>query len=53
MYNASIPAEYTRTNFPLQYYFGFDTESGAVIYPGLDEEFMNQPYFVVEERESN
>lgn len=47
VYNASIPAEYTRTNFPLQYYFGFDTESGAAIYPGLDEEFMNQPYFVV------
>ena len=43
----TIPTDYTRTKFPLQYYFGIDTEKGPVIFPGLDENFMNQPYYVV------
>ncbi len=46
-FRASIPAEYTRTHFRMQYYFALHTESGFAIFPGLDENFMNQPYFVV------
>jgi hypothetical protein len=46
-YSGVIPADYTKTKFPLQYYFGLDAENGTAIYPGLDESFMNQPYYVV------
>lgn len=46
-HRAAIPATYTRTHFPLQYYFGLDLETGPALYPGLDEQFMNQPYYVV------
>jgi hypothetical protein len=46
-FRAVIPAEYTRTNFPLQYYFVMTTKEGPVICPGLDEQFMNQPYYVL------
>lgn len=46
-YRGIIPADYTRTNFPLQYYFAVELESGPAIHPGLDENFMNQPYYVV------
>jgi hypothetical protein len=53
LYRASIPSEYTRTNFPLQYYFVLDTEAGITIYPGLDEDFMNQPYYVVRGRKDS
>lgn len=46
-YRASIPADYTRTHFPLQYYFILDTDAGPALWPGLDEQFMNQPYLIV------
>jgi hypothetical protein len=46
-YQGTIPSTYTQTKFPLQYYFGMDTEKGPAIFPGLDEHFMNQPYYVM------
>ena len=43
-----IPAAYTQTKFPLQYYFGVDLgERGAVPFPGLDSTLANQPCCVV------
>ncbi len=51
-HRATIPAEYTRTNFPLQYYFAVETTKGPALHPGLDENFMNQPYFVVRLKKS-
>jgi hypothetical protein len=44
-----IPAEYTRTEFPLEYYFEVRTSGGtAGLFPGFTPEFTNQPYFVVQ-----
>ena len=45
---AVIPAEYTQTRFPMSYYFVIDTgEKGKIIYPGLDADLSNMPYYVL------
>jgi hypothetical protein len=47
-YVASIPATYTDSPYPLQYYF--ELRSGrrtAWLYPGFAPDLMNQPYFVL------
>jgi hypothetical protein len=47
-YQATIPAEYTRSDYPVQYYFEFKDEQGkAWLYPGFTENLDNQPYFVI------
>ena len=47
-YAASIPAAYTATDFPLEYFFMVTTSAGtADLYPGFTPERTNQPYFVV------
>ncbi|HSW49246.1 MAG TPA: hypothetical protein VLH09_03680, partial [Bryobacteraceae bacterium] len=47
-YRAAIPASYTDSAFPLQYYFEVSLEPGVVtLYPGLGPELMQQPYFTV------
>lgn len=47
-YAASIPASYTRTLFPLEYYFEVSNRTGeTVLYPGFAPDLTNQPYFVV------
>ncbi len=47
-YGAVIPAEYTDSPYPLQYYFVLkDSAKKASLYPGLGPELMNQPYFVL------
>jgi hypothetical protein len=43
-WRATIPAEFTRSPYPLQYYFSLDHAS---MYPGLAPNLANQPYFVV------
>lgn len=47
-YRAIIPADYTNSPYPLQYYFEV-TESPdvALLYPGFNTERTNQPYFLV------
>ncbi len=43
-----IPTEYTKTRYPMQYYFAIDMgEAGKAIFPGLDENQANTPYFIV------
>ncbi len=50
-YTAAIPAEYTGSEYPLQYYFDLeDTAGEAWMYPGFNETLSNQPYFAVESR---
>ena len=45
---AAIPAEYTRTEFPLEYYFEVRTRDGTTgLYPGFAPKLTSQPYFVV------
>jgi hypothetical protein len=47
-YQAIIPAEYTRSDYPVQYYFEFKDEQGkAWLYPGFTENLDNQPYYVL------
>jgi hypothetical protein len=47
-FKATIPADYTASKFPLQYYFALKQGSGkAWLYPGFAPSLANQPYFVV------
>lgn len=48
LYSGNIPGEYTDSPYPLLYYFElFDDRGHAWLYPGLEEDLSNQPYFVV------
>ena len=48
IYRTSIPAEYTNSQYPLQYYFELkETSAKAWLYPGFSANLTNQPYFVV------
>ncbi len=47
-YRATIPAEYTDSSFPLQYYFQIREGTGrAWLFPALERPWNGQPYFVV------
>lgn len=47
-YRAAIPADYTHSPYPLQYYFELSEGSdSAWLYPGFDPTLSNQPYLVV------
>jgi hypothetical protein len=47
-FGASIPAEYTQTEFPLEYFFEVRmTEGKTALHPGFTQELTNQPYIVV------
>jgi hypothetical protein len=47
-FRASIPAAYTNSKYPLQYYFEIDCETeGSCLYPALDRALTEMPYFVV------
>ena len=47
-FRADIPAEYARTIYPLQYYFGVSKgKAGDTIVPGFDGLLASQPYYVV------
>jgi hypothetical protein len=48
LYGATIPGDYTQSRYPLQYYFDLrDASAFPALYPGLNAELSNQPYFVV------
>lgn len=46
-HRAAIPAAYTDSPFPLQYYFALTRAGRAWVHPGFNAELSNQPYFVV------
>jgi hypothetical protein len=47
-YHAVIPADYTNSQYPLQYYFELNEgPEKAWLYPGFTADLTNQPYFVV------
>ncbi len=47
-YKATIPADYTNTQYPIQYYFELrDKLDNAWLYPGLTTKLMQQPYYVI------
>ena len=48
IYRARIPADYTDSPYPLQYYFEVrESAEKAWLYPGFAPDLANQPYFVV------
>jgi hypothetical protein len=50
-YVAEIPGDYTRSPFPLQYYFALrDSSRRVMLYPGLGPTLTDQPYFVLRQR---
>jgi len=52
-YSAAIPAEYTASEYPLEYYFELENNAGnAWMYPGFNKTLSNQPYFAVAKRSS-
>ncbi len=47
-FTAAIPANYTSTEFPLEYYFDLAGRSGATrLEPAFNETLSNQPYYTV------
>jgi hypothetical protein len=47
-FEGTIPGSYTRTDYPLQYYFSLGKgKAGVVLFPGFEANLANQPYFVV------
>ena len=49
-FSAIIPSSYTKTNFPLQYYFEFSENKISNFSPGLEDNLHNQPYFVIRQK---
>ncbi len=50
-YQAEIPGNYTQTRYPMEYYFAIDMgKEGIAIYPGLDDNLANMPYYVVRQK---
>jgi hypothetical protein len=48
IFRAAIPAAYTDSPYPLEYYFEVDPAVGdTTLYPGFEPDLANQPYFVV------
>jgi len=48
VYSAAIPGDYSQSKYPLQYYFEVrDGAHSATLYPGLNADVANQPYFVI------
>jgi len=44
---AAIPADYTASPFPLQYYFELSRPDEAWLYPAFNATLSNQPYYAV------
>jgi hypothetical protein len=42
---AEIPADYTRSDFHLQYFISLTRQGQAVLVPGLEKNLANEPYF--------
>ena len=49
-FRAAIPAAYTNSPYPLQYYFVLLKGTQAALYPGFNATLSNQPYFAVWKR---
>ncbi len=49
-YRATIPADYTTSEYALQYYFELQhSPRQASMYPGLGSDLTNRPYFLIEQ----
>jgi hypothetical protein len=53
VFRSAIPAEYTNSPFPLQYYFELRRgNTDAWFYPAFNSTWSNQPYFAIYKREA-
>jgi len=48
--SAIIPSAYTKTPFPLQYYFEFKDKEQSLFSPGFNDNLSNQPYHVIRQK---
>src|SRR5579859_88913 len=46
-FHATIPASYSHSKYPLQYYFEIMKSDSSLLYPGFDADLANLPYYVV------
>jgi hypothetical protein len=46
-YASAIPGDYTKSVYPLQYYFVLERKHAAWLYPGLNATLSNQPYYAI------
>ena len=46
-YSAVVPASYTNSPYPLQYYFELPTKDAATLYPPFNATLSNQPYYAI------
>ena len=49
-YAAAIPAAYTNSPYPLQYYFELHTATAATLHPAFNATLSNQPYYAIHRR---
>ena len=49
-YAGAIPADYTNSVYPLQYYFVLQRKEAAWLYPGFNATLSNQPYYAIATR---
>ena len=49
-YTAAIPASYTQSPYPLQYYFELRTATAATLHPAFNPTLSNQPYYAIHRR---
>ena len=49
-YVGVVPAEYTMSEYPLEYYFELSDGNTAWMYPGFEKTLSNQPYFALYKR---
>lgn len=49
-YAAEIPADYTASEFHLQYFVSFECGGESVLVPGLSDDLANEPYFTALQR---
>ena len=49
-HSAAIPAAYTDSPYPLQYYFELHTATAATLHPAFNPTLSNQPYYAVYKR---
>jgi hypothetical protein len=49
-YKAAIPADYTNSVYPLQYYFEIAHGGEAGMYPGFNATLSDQPYYAIAKR---
>ena len=49
-HTAAIPAAYTDSPYPLQYYFELRTATSATLHPPFNPTWSNQPYYAIHKR---